>query len=109
MAGVFAQLERAMAIKRMRNGRAAKAETGGYAYGGPPYGWQARDGELVRDPAEQAVRERMAAMRAEGTSYGKIADALNAEGITARRGRWHPQTVARALEREEGLPDSPGA
>jgi DNA invertase Pin-like site-specific DNA recombinase len=101
MAGVFAQLERAMASKRMRNGRAAKAEAGGYAYGGPPYGWRAEGGGLVRDPAEQAVRERMRELRAGGASYARIADALNAEGVPARRGRWHPQTVARALERGE--------
>ena len=29
----------------------------------------------------------------------QIGDTLNAEGIPARRGRWHAQTVARALER----------
>jgi DNA invertase Pin-like site-specific DNA recombinase len=101
MAGVFAQLERAMVVKRLRNGRAAKAEAGGYAYGGPPYGWRAEDGALVRDDAEQAVRTRMRAMRGQGASFGRIADALNAEGIPARRGRWHSQTVARALERGE--------
>ena len=99
MAGVFAQLERAMLAKRMRNGRAAKAEAGGYAYGGPPYGQRADGGQLVPDEAEQAVLARMRAMRDEGASLRDIADALNAEGIRARRGPWHPQTVARALGR----------
>jgi DNA invertase Pin-like site-specific DNA recombinase len=99
MAGVFAQLERAMAIKRMRNGRAEKHASGGYAYGGPPYGWRAVEHELVPDEAEQAVRARMRALRDSGASFRAIADALNAEGIPARRGQWHPQTVARTLER----------
>jgi DNA invertase Pin-like site-specific DNA recombinase len=40
--GVFAQLERPMAIKRMKNGRATKAEQGGFAYGSPAYGQSAR-------------------------------------------------------------------
>ena len=35
MAGVFAQLDRAMVIKRLRNGRQTKAERGGYAGGAP--------------------------------------------------------------------------
>jgi DNA invertase Pin-like site-specific DNA recombinase len=102
MAGVFAQLERAMLNKRLRNGRAAKAEAGGYAYGGPPYGQRAADGQLVPDEAEQAVLARMRAMRAGDASLRNIAEALNAEGIRARRGPWHPQTVARALERGQG-------
>ena len=100
MAGVFAQLERAMLAKRMRNGRAAKAKAGGYAYGGPPYGWRAEGKALVPDEGEQAVLARMRAMRDGGASLRQIADALNAEGIAPRRGLWHPQTVSRALERE---------
>jgi DNA invertase Pin-like site-specific DNA recombinase len=100
MAGVFAQLERAMIRKRLRNGQAAKAAAGGYAYGGPPYGFKAVDKELAPDPAEQAVIARMRQMRGEGYSYRRIADVLNSEGISARRGPWHAQTVLRAVERD---------
>jgi DNA invertase Pin-like site-specific DNA recombinase len=99
MAGVFAQLERAMLAKRMRNGRAAKAEAGGYAYGGPPYGQRAAGGQLIPDEDEQGVLARMRQLRDGGASLRQIAVQLNDEGIPARRGQWHAQTVSRALER----------
>src|SRR5207244_11738718 len=41
MMGVFSQLERGMITARLRAGRAAKAASGGYAYGSPPFGWRA--------------------------------------------------------------------
>lgn len=100
--GAVAQYERVVIVKRMQGGRRAKHERGGYAYGGPPYGWHAEGGELVPDPQEQAIRDRMASMRAAGRSLRQIADTLNAEGTTPRRGQWHPQTVARALDRPDG-------
>ena len=41
----------------------------------------------------------MVEWRAAGDSLRDIADRLNAGGVPARRGRWHPQTVARVLDR----------
>jgi hypothetical protein len=67
----------------------------------PPYGWQAAGGELVPDAAEQEVIARMREMRGQRLSYGAIAEALNTEGTATRRGRWHQQTVNRALARPE--------
>jgi DNA invertase Pin-like site-specific DNA recombinase len=101
MAGVFAQLERAMTIKRMRNGRVAKADQGGYAgYGSPAFGTRAVDKELAADDREQAVIKRMRELRNSGLAYGKIADQLNTEGLTSKRGgAWHAQTVSRVLGR----------
>jgi DNA invertase Pin-like site-specific DNA recombinase len=96
--GAVAEYERVVIVKRMQGGRAAKHAKGGYAYGSPPYGWKAQDGELARDEAEQQVRAKMAELRAQGCSYGSIAGRLNLEGIPARRGRWHGMTVKRALE-----------
>jgi hypothetical protein len=53
---------------------------------------------LVPDGDEQAVLERVRAMRAEGASLPDIAGVLNGEGVPSKRGaRWWPQTVARAL------------
>lgn len=102
MAGVFAQLERAMTIKRMRNGRVAKAEAGGYAgYGSPAFGQRSVGGKLIGDDDQAATIDRMRELRADGMSYQQIADQLNAEGLTSKRGgAWHSMTVSRVLSRE---------
>lgn len=101
MRGVFAELDRAMVMKRLRDGRAVKRGQGGYAGdGAPPFGWRSDAGELVPVPDEQATLARMAELRAEGASLQQIADALSGEGRPSRRStRWHPTTVARALAR----------
>jgi DNA invertase Pin-like site-specific DNA recombinase len=101
MAGVFFQLDRAMTVKRLRDGRRLKAERGGYAHGRPPFGWKAEDRELVEDPAEQAALIRIAELHGQGRSLRAIAAVLEAEGHRPRRGqRWHPNTLARILERQ---------
>lgn len=104
MRGVFAQLDRALIIKRMRNGRKAKAAGGGYAYGSPAYGQKAgeRDGkrQLVANPDESPIVARILSREAEGASVRQIAAELNAEGIPAKRGgQWRPETVARVIRR----------
>jgi DNA invertase Pin-like site-specific DNA recombinase len=98
--GAFAQLDRALIAKRMRNGKRAKHEQGGYAgYGSPAFGQCAVGHELVANEAEQAVIARMRELRAEGKSYQAVADALNAEGLTSKRGgTWHSQTVRRVVK-----------
>jgi len=99
MMGVFAELDRALTIKKLRDGRAAKAALGGYAGGAPGFGTVAVDGHLVPNETEAAAVERMAEMREAGTSYAAIAETLNAEGVqTKRGGRWHPSTVQRVLD-----------
>jgi len=99
--GIFAQLDRALIAKRMRNGRKAKAAAGGYAgYGSPAFGQRSVDGELVTDDREAAVAARIRELRSEGSSLRQIADQLNAEGLRPKRGgMWHPMTVGRVLER----------
>ncbi len=101
MRGVFAQLDRALIVKRLRNGRKAKAEQGRYAgYGAPAFGFRSEDAELVPDAAEAEVVARIVAMAAEGASVRTIAAALNAEQIPTKRGStWQPETVARVLRR----------
>jgi len=99
--GVVAQLDRAMVAKRMRNGRKAKAATGGYAgYGSPAFGVKSVNASLVPDEAEKATTARMQELRAQGQSYREIAAVLNAEGLRSKRGgTWHSQTVSRVLGR----------
>jgi DNA invertase Pin-like site-specific DNA recombinase len=84
---------------RLRAGRRRKAEKGGFAYGSPPLGWRAERGVLVVDEAESKALARMAELRNDGASLREIATLLADEGHKTKRGaRWHPQTVARALQ-----------
>lgn len=98
--GSVAEYERAMTTLRLRSGRRRKAENGGYAHGGPPFGKRAESRVLVDDPGEQGVLARIDQLCGSGASIRKIAATLNAEGLPAKRGgTWHPQTVARVLAR----------
>lgn len=100
MVGVFAQLERAMITKRLRDGRQHKQAQGGYAGGRPPYGWRAKVGALVEDDAEQATLRRARELRAEGLSLRQTADQLAVEGLTNRQGgTWHSAALGRVLDR----------
>lgn len=102
MVGVFAQMERGMIAARLRAGRRRKHAEGGYAYGGPPYGFRAERGALVPVPHEQAIVCRMSELRAEGLSYRAIAVRLDLEGTRPRRGsRWDASTIGRILGRLE--------
>jgi DNA invertase Pin-like site-specific DNA recombinase len=101
MRGVFAQLDRALIIKRMRNGRKAKAAEGGYAYGAPAFGKRAEAGELVSDPAEAEAVALILAMHGDGKSTRTIAAELDSRGMRPKRGeRWHSETVRRVIVRE---------
>lgn len=100
--GAVSEYERAMISLRLRRGRARKAADGGYAYGAPAFGTRAEDGELVAEEREQAALARMRELRDGGASLRAIAATLDEEGHEPKRGgRWHPQTVARALTRAD--------
>lgn len=94
--GAVAECERSMIALRLRAGRARKASNGGFAGGTPPYGFRSDDGELVEVPAEQATLARIRQLRTAGQSYEQIAQALNTDGVSPRRGReWHRAVIAR--------------
>jgi DNA invertase Pin-like site-specific DNA recombinase len=96
MAGVFAQLERAMVVKRLRAGAATKRANGGYAGGGLAYGTASVDGRVVVDPGEARTVERVRELRAAGASYRAICETLTAEGFRPRRAeQWSPMVVRR--------------
>lgn len=98
MAGVFAELDRKLIIKRLRNGRATKAAAGGYAGGRPPFGFRADNGALVADEGEQAVIAEARRLRGEGLSYREVAGALNVAGQRTKDGaEWGPVQVRRAV------------
>lgn len=78
----FAQYEHALIHMRMETGRQAKAATGGWVGGRPPYGYEARGQELVILPDEARVIRMVFCMReAAGKTYSEILSTLERRGI----------------------------
>jgi len=90
--GAFAQYERAMIVQKLRGARQRIRAKAGRCEGRKPYG---------HVPSEQAILERMKALRTSGATYEAIADALNSEGVTPRNvnASWHAGHVHRLLTR----------
>lgn len=109
MVGVFAGLERRMIVKRMRDGRRAKADAGKKAVGQYAYGYRGagkgRERDAAPDPAEQEAVRVILDMRLTGASYRAIASALDARGLRPRRAaRWSPMAVRGIATREATAP-----
>ena len=99
--GAVSEYERSLIRLRLRSGRKAKAARGGYAFGAPALGFKAENGSLVPVEDEQAILDRITALRGAGASLRTICQTLTAEGYRTKRGtRWHPNTVARVLDRQ---------
>ncbi len=89
--GAIAQYEKAMIVAKLRGARQRTKAKTGRCEGRKPYGHY--DGE-------QAVLERMQALRSGGMGFDRIADSLNAEGLKPRTGaRWWGRTVNNVLTR----------
>ncbi len=90
--------------QRLQAGRAEKAAQGGYAgYGSPAYGERVVDGELTKDDKEQQVIELIRRHHKSGKSLQQIADWMNSQGHTTKRGRqWQRISVKRVLDRLYG-------
>jgi DNA invertase Pin-like site-specific DNA recombinase len=96
MAG-FAQFERDLISERTAASLQFKKRQRA-VYGPIPLGF-VRDGDnLVRDEREALLVTRIRTMRSQGIPLRRIADALNAEGITGKfGGRFHASTVQAVL------------
>lgn len=90
--------------ERLEQGRQAKADSGGYAgYGSPAFGQRSIDGELSADPTESETIELIRRHHKSGKSLQKIADWLNQQGYTTKRGQaWQRISVKRVLDRLYG-------
>jgi DNA invertase Pin-like site-specific DNA recombinase len=90
--------------ERLDRGRQEKAAKGGYAgYGSPAFGQRSVDGELMKDPSECQVIELIRRHHKSGKSLQKIADWLNQQGYTTKRGQpWQRISVKRVLDRLYG-------
>lgn len=92
------------AWERLERGRQAKAANGGYVgFGSPAFGQRSVNGELVDDPTECQIIELIRRHHKSGKSLQKIADWLNAQGYTTKRGKpWRRISVKRILDRLYG-------
>lgn len=94
-----ATLERDTIKERMQNGRKAKNEEGGFAYGSPKFGERSVDGELIADNREQETINIIRKHHKSGKSRQSIADYLNKNNIPSKRGgQWSGTTVGRVIE-----------
>jgi DNA invertase Pin-like site-specific DNA recombinase len=103
--GVFAELDRKTVVKRLRDGRKAKAAAGRKSVGAYAYGYkgegQGRDRDSAPEPTEQAAVRRIAELRAANQSYRQVAAALDAEGLPPRRAvNWSAMAVRNIAIRE---------
>jgi DNA invertase Pin-like site-specific DNA recombinase len=91
----FAGFERRQLVRRLREARAAKQASGGFAEGRVPFGYRSVRGELQPDQAEAETVQRIFADLARGTSPGMTARWLNSQAIPAPKGgkEWRDATV----------------
>jgi DNA invertase Pin-like site-specific DNA recombinase len=106
MRGVFAQLDRGQVVKRMRDGRRAKAAMGRKSVGAYAFGYRGhgagRERDAVPDPIEQVVVNRIIALRRDAMSYRAIAATLDGEGHRPRRAQaWSAMAVRAVVQREQ--------
>lgn len=106
MQGVFAQLDRAMTTKRLRDGRRIKADQGRHAVGAYPFGSQGTGKGRERDAGpredEREAVDRILELHRAGASYRAIGAALDTEGLKPRRSAtWSPMSVRAVVMREQ--------
>jgi DNA invertase Pin-like site-specific DNA recombinase len=93
------QWEREIIVERTTD-TMQSLKASGKVYSRPVMGFDAIDGKLVPNDAEQALIARISSLRADGLSFGKIADQLNADKVpTKRGGTWASMTVKKILDR----------
>jgi DNA invertase Pin-like site-specific DNA recombinase len=109
MSGVFAQLERSMISKRLRDGRKAKARvTPGYAWTFAPAGFEKVNGALVplADSPIWHAQRRARDLRDQGMTLRAVAGVLTAEAVPTASGEhsaWSAIQVSRLLAK--GAPE----
>jgi DNA invertase Pin-like site-specific DNA recombinase len=103
MAAVFSELEHGLIAQRTSDAL-SELRRQGRTYGTTPFGWDATDGKLTRNRAEQKVLDRARQLRAEGLGYAKVAAQLNAEGLAPKRAEaWSAMSVRSVLRTAEKI------
>ncbi len=99
MTAALSQLERDQVSERTVMAMAHKKEQGQHC-GSPAYGFTMVDKKLVKVAKEHEAIALIQAMKADGANLQAIADELNNQGITTKRGyQWQPMQVSRVLAR----------
>lgn len=89
MMGAVSQYDKSQIVTKLRGARQRMKAKEGRCEGRKPFGYY---------EGEQAVIERMEALRASGMGFDRIAAQLNADGLQTRTGaRWHGLVVNRIL------------
>ena len=91
--GAIAEYEKTMIVLKLRGARVRQKAKTGQCEGAKSYGFY---------EGEQAVLERLKALREQGMGFDRIADHVNSEGIPTRRGeRWHGWAINRILSAQK--------
>ena len=109
--GGLAQMEREQISERTRNAMAYKRQLR-QPTSHPPLGFRANGSKerMVSVPEELAVVRRVLETWRRGSSYGRIAAAMNAEAVPTKRGaRWYASTVRGIVLRREWYAEVLGA
>ena len=99
LTAALAEMERGLIGERTRMALARKRECGGKTGGHVPFGFDAVEGNLIPNPEEQELLNRIRELRADGMSYQAIADRLNVDGIlTKKGGQWDRVRVFKIMQ-----------
>lgn len=99
--GTFSELERKQITRKLGDARDMKFNSGGYAGGYLPYGYDTINGRLVVNKDGARVVKWIFQQRKEGRSLRYIGKALNDQGImTKRQGKWSAEGVRYILSNE---------
>ena len=95
----FGQYERELIGERTRAAMAQLKSQGRFCGGFVPWGYTlSGGGRLVEDQHEQEWLSEMVELRAQGYSYNRISDWLNANQVKSKSGgEWYPPAVRRVI------------
>jgi DNA invertase Pin-like site-specific DNA recombinase len=101
MLAVLSEFERDLVGERTKAALAHK-KAKGEKYGPVPFGFQEVEGRLVEVRREAQAVAEIIRMRGRGLAYRQIAERLNTEGVTGKRGgQWHASTVRYVINRQQ--------
>jgi len=98
MRAAFAQFERETTAERVRDVMCARAEQGKYNGGIAPYGYSAKNKNLIVNPLETPIVKKIFNLYLRHCSIRYVTQELNKDGLKTRRGElWAPTSIRRIL------------